>query len=98
MVLGPGGALAAVALGYAVACGSLIRLDMSMNWDEIVYTSQLGVDQVPMLWGGHRAWGSVLLMAPVAVFTKSVVVMRTDLVIVAGLAMFAAFQPWLSAC
>lgn len=87
--------LAAVASAYVVLSAVLVPLDLWPNWDEIVYISQLGIHEVPMVWGGHRAWGSVVLMAPVAVFTKSVVVMRIYLLILAGLAMFAAFRPWI---
>lgn len=85
-----------IAAAYAVACAILVPLDLGPSWDEIVYSSQFGRDQVPMGWGGHRAWGSALLVAPVAVLTKSVVALRVYLVLLAGVAMYAAFRPWVS--
>lgn len=94
-LIAPHAVLVVVSVAYSVACLTLVPRDLGLSWDEIVYTSQFGVDLVPMPWGGHRAWGSALLVAPVAVFTKSITVLRTYLAVVAGLAMFLAFRPWL---
>jgi hypothetical protein len=90
-LLTPDGVLALTATAYAAACVAMIPLNMAMNWDQIVYTSQLDADQVPMPVGWSPGVGfrgvdgagcpadEVRRGAP-----------RAYLVVVAGLAMFVA--------
>ncbi|GAA1265701.1 hypothetical protein Psi02_07140 [Planotetraspora silvatica] len=69
---------------------------MGMQWDEVVYASQIVHDVPNVMFSAPRARGMPLLLAPVGLFTASVFAIRVYLVILAGVLLYAAFMPWLS--
>jgi len=87
--------LIAVSILYGCAVLSQVPSLVAFNWDEVVYASQVrpGVAPVPM--SAPRAWGMPIMLAPVAVLTQEVIVLRLYLTVLAVVGMYAAFQPWL---
>ena len=83
------GAAAAFTLAIFLFDSSRIPL----FWDESVYASQIS-QHVPMPWGAERARGLPLLVAPVTLFTSSVVALRVYLMVMAGIGLFLAMLAW----
>jgi len=83
------GAAAAFTLAVFLFDSSRIPL----FWDESVYASQIS-QHVPMPWGAERARGLPLLVAPVTLFTSSVVALRVYLMVMAGIGLFLAMLAW----
>ena len=87
------GWLIAAAAAFTLALFLFDSLRIPLFWDESVYASQIS-QHVPMPWGAERARGLPLLVAPVALFTSSVVALRVYLVVMAGIGLFLAMLAW----
>src|SRR5262249_45767048 len=87
------GWLIAAAAAFTLAVLLFDSLRIPLFWDESVYASQIS-QPVPMPWGGERARGLPLLVAPVTLLTSSVVALRVYLVAMAGIGLFLAMLAW----
>ena len=87
------GWLIAAAAAFTLALLLFDSLRIPLFWDESVYASQIS-QHVPMPWGAERARGLPLLVAPVVLFTSSVVALRVYLVVMAGIGLFLAMLAW----
>jgi hypothetical protein len=85
--------LGGVSLAFTLAVFGVVSMRSSLAWDENVYASQIS-QHVPMLWSAERARGMPLLIAPVTLFTQSVVVLRVYLTVLAGICLFGALLCW----
>ena len=89
------GARAAIVIGivYLGVQLFLFRLKPGIVYDEAVYLSQIVRPRHP-IWGPHRAWGTVLLIAPVAVFGIHIGVLRLYLAIASSALLAWAYWLW----
>ncbi|MFM9369268.1 hypothetical protein [Streptomyces sp. Da 82-17] len=90
-------ALLAVCAGFVVAPALVVPLGLPLGWDEIVYAGRFtayahGLD-VPF--EAPRTRGVPTLMAPVALWSDHVVLLRVWLSLLAGVALYAGYAPWL---
>lgn len=92
--------LAACAL-FALVSALMVPLDLRLGWDEIVYVSRFGPfapDHAPGVpFSSPRTRGVPALVAPVAVWSDSVVLLRIWLTALATTALYLGFAPWLRA-
>ncbi|MGA4840241.1 hypothetical protein [Streptomyces sp. G45] len=91
--------LAACAL-FALASLTLVPLGLRLGWDEIVYASRFGPfapDGPGVPFSAPRTRGVPLLLAPVAAWSDSVVLLRAWLTLLATAALYLGFRPWLRA-
>ena len=86
--------LAAIAAAYA-GVSIALNLHVGLFYDEGVYLSQFAHGVPAAGFSAGRAWGVPLLVAPVDVFTASLIPIRVYLGITAGLGLFLAYLPWL---
>ncbi|MEH0579186.1 MULTISPECIES: hypothetical protein [Streptomyces] len=87
-------ALAVVASVYTVAQLLLVRPGVGLGWDESVYVSQVSSHAPAAFFSAPRARGVPLLVAPVAAWSSSTVLLRIYLAVLAGLALFLALRAW----
>ncbi|MBK3624595.1 hypothetical protein JHN59_07000 [Streptomyces sp. MBT49] len=87
-------ALAVVAGAFTLAQLLLVRPGMGLGWDESVYVSQVSSHAPPAFFSAPRARGVPLLVAPVAAWTSSTVLLRIYLAALSGLALFLALRAW----
>jgi hypothetical protein len=91
--MSPKGAVAAIALAFLLLQLVLVDTLRFFEWDEATYISQLGHGwQVPL--GAHRAWGIIVVAAPAALVTDSVLVVRLWLVVASVAGFWFAFRLW----
>lgn len=86
--------LAAVAALFTVAQLALVRPDLGLGWDETVYVSQVGDHAPAAFFSAPRARGVTLLVAPVASWTSSTVLLRVYLAALSGLGLYLALRVW----
>jgi len=89
--------LAVVAVAFAIVQFVVVTPRIYLGWDEAVYLSQVAPGVPPMVMTAPRAFGTVLLAAPAALFTSSVAVIRLYFMALSGLGVFLAYRPWLRA-
>ncbi|MFD6416122.1 hypothetical protein [Streptomyces sp. NPDC060194] len=90
-------ALLAVCAAVTLLSAALVPLSLPLGWDELVYASRFapwshGVD-VPFQ--APRTRGVPGLLAPVAAWSDSTVLLRGWLALLAGASLYAGFRPWL---
>lgn len=90
-------ALLAVCAAFVVLPLAFLPLTLPLGWDEIVYASRFapyahGLD-VPF--EAPRTRGVPVLIAPVALWSGSLPLLRGWLSVLAGIALYAGFRPWL---
>ena len=71
----------------------MFRLKPGLVYDEAVYLSQIVRPRHP-IWGPHRAWGTVVLVSPVAVFGVHVAALRLYLAVVSSALLAWAYWLW----
>ncbi|MFH8795714.1 hypothetical protein [Streptomyces sp. NPDC017941] len=84
---------------FALVSVALVPLDLRLGWDEIVYASRFGPHEpggapgsVPF--SAPRTRGVPVLIAPVAAWSDSVVLLRVWLTALATAALYLGFAPW----
>jgi hypothetical protein len=87
-------ALAAIAVTYTLV-QLVFTLRVGLGWDESVYVSQVAAGVQPSDFSAPRSRGVPLLVAPVAVFTSAPLAIRAYLSVLSGVALYAAYLPWL---
>ncbi len=85
--------LAAVAAAFTCAQLLFVRLH-GLSWDEVVYVSQVSAHAHAAPFDPARARGIPLLVAPVALLTSSVTVLRVYLAVASGIALFCSLVTW----
>ncbi|WP_156725108.1 hypothetical protein [Streptomyces apocyni] len=70
-------------------------LGLPLGWDELVYASRFGPYGPATEFSAPRSRGVPVLIAPVASWSDSVVLLRVWLNLAAGLALYLGFRPWL---
>ncbi|MEV1010780.1 hypothetical protein [Streptomyces sp. NPDC049881] len=91
---GPARALAVVAVLFGAVGLVLVPPWLALGWDEIVYVSRWDAFGPATPFSAPRSRGVPLLVAPVALVTDSVVVLRCYLAAMAALALYLGFRPW----
>ncbi len=86
--------LAAVAGAFTLAQLLLVHPSMGLGWDEVVYVSQVGTEAPAAFFSAPRARGVSLLVAPVALWSSSTVLLRVYLALLAGLGLYLALRAW----
>ncbi|MDO0924294.1 hypothetical protein QQY24_02285 [Streptomyces sp. TG1A-8] len=86
--------LAALAAAFTLAQLLLVRPGMGLGWDETVYVSQVSGHAPAAYFSAPRARGVTLLVAPVASWSSSTVLLRVHLAVLSGLALFLALRAW----
>ena len=86
--------LAVVAVLFTVAQLALVRPGLGLGWDETVYVSQVGHHAPAAFFSAPRARGVTLLVAPVASWSSSTVLLRVYLAALSGLALYLALRAW----
>ncbi|WP_343040237.1 hypothetical protein [Streptomyces typhae] len=90
--------LLGVCMVFASASAVLVPLELPLGWDEIVYASRFGPFEpgaapgVPF--SAPRTRGVPVLVAPVAAWSDSVVLLRLWLTALATAALYLGFAPW----
>jgi hypothetical protein len=88
--------LVAVCVAHAVlALIYVVAHHMWWEQDETVYISQVAPHSPALVFTPPRARGMPVLLFPVVHFTTSVTIVRTYLVLLGTVAMYAGFRPWL---
>jgi hypothetical protein len=85
--------LAAVATAFTCVQLIFVRLH-GLSWDEVVYVSQVSGHLPAAPFDPARARGIPLLVAPVALLTSSITVLRVYLAIATGTALFCSLLAW----
>ncbi|CAL9659146.1 hypothetical protein SUDANB15_06895 [Streptomyces sp. enrichment culture] len=86
--------LAAVAAAFTLAQLVLVRPVLGLGWDEIVYVSQVTSHHPAAFFSAPRSRGVSLLVAPVASWSSSTVLLRVYLALLSGLALYLALRAW----
>ncbi|TKK90157.1 hypothetical protein FDA94_06995 [Herbidospora galbida] len=86
--------LGLVALGYLALQALLVPADMTLEWDEVVYTSQVAPGVPDAMFSAPRARGVTWLVAPIVQVTTDPVAIRWWMMILAAGGLFLAFLPW----
>ncbi|MFJ7147340.1 hypothetical protein ACIQVT_03935 [Streptomyces sp. NPDC100445] len=86
--------LAAVAAVFALAQLFLVGPGTGLGWDETVYVSQVSAHAPASFFSAPRARGVSLLVAPVAAWSSSTVLLRSYLAVLSGLALYLALRAW----
>lgn len=86
--------IAAVAAVFTCAQLLAIPLHMGLSWDEVVYVSQASAHVPAAFFDPARSRGVSLLVAPVALLTSSIAVLRAYLAVMSGAALFGALLAW----
>lgn len=95
--LAPGAhrSLLAVCAGLAVLAALLVPLTLPLGWDELVYASRFPSWDPGTPFSSPRTRGVPLLLTPVAAWSDSVLLLRVWLTLLASLALYLGFRPWL---
>src|SRR5690606_9718533 len=88
------GPLAVVAAVFTVAQLLLVRPVLGLGWDEVVYVSQVTSHHPAAFFSAPRSRGVSLLVAPVASWSSSTVLLRCYLAVLSGLALYVALRAW----
>lgn len=86
--------LAAVGAGYTLLQLIFVRPATGLGWDESVYVSQVASHAPSAFFSAPRARGTSLLVAPVAMWSSSTVLLRLYLATLSGLGLFLALRAW----
>ncbi|MGW0710127.1 hypothetical protein ACWD4G_29935 [Streptomyces sp. NPDC002643] len=84
----------AVAGAYTAAQLLLVPPGMGLGWDEAVYVSQVSPHAPAAFFSAPRARGVPLLVAPVASWSSSTVLLRTYLAVLSGAGLCLALWVW----
>ncbi|KES08290.1 membrane protein [Streptomyces toyocaensis] len=87
----PSAVLAAV---FTLTQLALVRPVLGLGWDEIVYTSQVTSHHPAAFFSAPRSRGVSLLVAPVASWSESTVLLRVHLAVLSGLALHLGLRAW----
>ncbi|MEV8016749.1 hypothetical protein AB0O76_10450 [Streptomyces sp. NPDC086554] len=87
--------LVAACAGFAALSLILVPLTLTLGWDEIVYASRFGPYAPATPFSAPRTRGVPLLIAPVAAWSDSVLLLRVWLTVLATGALYLGFRPWL---
>lgn len=85
---------AGVAAAFTASQLLFVSPHMGLSWDETVYVSQFSAHAPAAYFDPARARGVPLLVAPVVVFTSSIVVLRVYLALASGAALAGALWAW----
>lgn len=88
-------ALIAVCAGLALLAAFLVPLTLPLGWDELVYASRFPSWDPATPFSSPRTRGVPLLLTPVAAWSDSVVLLRLWLTLLASVALYLGFRPWL---
>ncbi|QDI72851.1 hypothetical protein CD934_32225 [Streptomyces calvus] len=88
------GPLALLAAVFALAQLALVRPVLGLGWDEIVYVSQVTSHHPAAFFSAPRSRGVSLLVAPVASWSSSTVLLRVHLAVLSALALYLALRCW----
>ncbi|MEV8038039.1 hypothetical protein [Streptomyces sp. NPDC086182] len=88
------GLLALVAGAFILAQLILVHPGMGLGWDETVYVSQVSPHVPAAFFSAPRARGVPLLVAPIASWSSSTVLLRVYLALLSGLGLFVALRVW----
>ncbi|MFF4552794.1 hypothetical protein [Streptomyces sp. NPDC001422] len=88
------GLLALVAVAFTLAQLALVTPAMGLGWDESVYVSQVSGHAPAAFFSAPRARGVSVLVAPIAAWSSSTVLLRVYLAVLSGLALFVALRVW----
>ncbi|MEV5954769.1 hypothetical protein AB0M11_13525 [Streptomyces sp. NPDC051987] len=86
--------LGMVAGAFTLAQLVLVRPDLGLGWDEAVYVSQVSGDVPAAYFSAPRSRGISLLVAPIASWSDSTVLLRIYLAVLSGLALYLALRVW----
>ncbi|MEV6759279.1 hypothetical protein AB0N16_01255 [Streptomyces sp. NPDC051105] len=86
--------LATVAVVFTLAQLVLVRPDLGLGWDETVYVSQVSGHVPAAYFSAPRSRGISFLVAPIASWSDSTVLLRTYLAVLSGLALYFALRVW----
>ncbi|MFF1483041.1 hypothetical protein ACIGZH_02140 [Streptomyces sp. NPDC058319] len=86
--------LAGVAAAFVLAQLLLVGPATGLGWDEVVYVSQVSPHAPAAFFSAPRARGVPLLVAPVAAWSSSTVLLRCYLALLSGLALYLALRVW----
>ncbi|MFF6784562.1 hypothetical protein [Streptomyces sp. NPDC012510] len=86
--------LAVVAGAFTLAQLLLVPPAMGLGWDESVYVSQVSPHAPAAFFSAPRARGVSLLVAPVAGWSSSTVLLRVYLAVLSGVALYFALRAW----
>ncbi|MEI5102223.1 hypothetical protein RB200_31625 [Streptomyces sp. PmtG] len=92
--------LLAVCALFALTSLALVPAGLRLGWDELVYASRFGPfapDTGSVPFSAPRTRGVPLLLAPVAAWSDSVVLLRAWLLLLSTAALYLGFRPWLRA-
>ncbi|BBC31957.1 hypothetical protein SGFS_032510 [Streptomyces graminofaciens] len=81
-----------VAGSFTLAQLALVPPEMGLGWDETVYVSQVSPHAPAAFFSAPRARGVPLLVAPVAAWSSSTVLLRVYLALLAGLGLYLALR------
>ncbi|UGY91335.1 hypothetical protein [Streptomyces gobiensis] len=88
-------ALLGVCLAVALLSAVLVPFTLPLGWDELVYASRFSPYGPEAPFSAPRTRGVPLLLAPVASWSGSVVLLRMWLTALAVGALYLGFRPWL---
>ncbi|MBQ0826310.1 hypothetical protein [Streptomyces tagetis] len=86
--------LAAVAAVFTLAQLLLVGPALGLGWDETVYVSQVTTHHPAAFFSAPRSRGVSLLVAPIASWSTSTVLLRVYLAVLSGLALYLALRTW----
>ncbi|MGY5044281.1 hypothetical protein ACWDE0_01295 [Streptomyces sp. 900105755] len=86
--------LGVVAAAFTLAQIVLVRPDFGLGWDETVYVSQVSGHVPAAYFSAPRSRGISLLVAPVASWSDSTVLLRIYLAVLSGLVLYLALRVW----
>ncbi|GGW49229.1 hypothetical protein [Streptomyces griseoloalbus] len=79
---------------FTLAQLALVRPVLGLGWDEIVYISQVTSHHPAAFFSAPRSRGVSLLVAPVASWSSSTVLLRVHLAVLSGLGLYLALRSW----
>ena len=94
-VTGPPAALAFVCVFHAIAPLIWVGSNLSYEWDETVYISQVSLHAPAGLFTAPRARGLTILLGPLTELTSSTAALRWYLAVLSAVGLYLAFLPWL---
>ncbi|MEV5933442.1 hypothetical protein AB0L56_12000 [Streptomyces sp. NPDC052079] len=86
--------LAVLAAVFTLTQLALVRPVLGLGWDEIVYISQVTSHHPAAFFSAPRSRGVSLLVAPVASWSESTVLLRVYLALLSGVGLHLAFHAW----
>ncbi|MGY1437665.1 hypothetical protein [Streptomyces reniochalinae] len=86
--------LAGVCGAFGLLSLTLVHPGLPLGWDELVYASRFSPHGPETPFSAPRTRGVPALIAPVAAFSDSVVLLRCYLTLTAALSLFLGYLPW----